>query len=36
VIGQSIDRLVAVWESEEAAEGIAAFLEKRPPRWAAG
>jgi enoyl-CoA hydratase/carnithine racemase len=22
------------WESDEAAEGIAAFFEKRKPRWA--
>ena len=30
----SIAGLVARWESPEAAEGIAAFFAKRPPRWA--
>ncbi|MRX50318.1 crotonase/enoyl-CoA hydratase family protein [Paracoccus sp. S-4012] len=34
VIAHSIGRLIAVWEGEEAAEGIAAFFEKRPPAWA--
>lgn len=34
VIEDTMDRLVRVWEGEEAAEGIAAFFEKRPPRWA--
>ncbi len=38
-IEQSDDRgqhraLVTRWESHEAAEGIAAFLEKRKPDWA--
>ncbi|MFC3167945.1 crotonase/enoyl-CoA hydratase family protein [Paracoccus fontiphilus] len=33
VIADSIDRLVAVWEGDEAPEGIAAFFEKRRPRW---
>jgi methylglutaconyl-CoA hydratase len=33
VIEASIDRLVEAWESPEAEEGIAAFLEKRPARW---
>lgn len=33
VIDDSIDRLVAVWEGNEAAEGIAAFFDKRKPRW---
>ncbi|RYH12360.1 crotonase/enoyl-CoA hydratase family protein [Tropicimonas sp. IMCC6043] len=32
-IAGSIEALVRRWESEEAAEGIAAFLEKRPARW---
>ncbi|MFV0291790.1 MAG: crotonase/enoyl-CoA hydratase family protein [Paracoccus sp. (in: a-proteobacteria)] len=32
-IGHSIDRLVAVWEGDEASEGIAAFFEKRKPYW---
>jgi len=34
VIEDTMDRLVRVWEGEEAAEGIAAFFEKRKPRWA--
>lgn len=29
----TIDALVARWESDEAAEGIAAFFEKRAPSW---
>lgn len=33
VIEDSIDRLVAVWEGTEAPEGIAAFFDKRKPRW---
>ncbi len=33
VIEDSIDRLVAVWEGDEAPEGIAAFFDKRKPRW---
>ena len=33
VIEASIDRLVATWETPEAAEGIAAFLERRPASW---
>lgn len=33
VIEDSIDRLVAVWEGDEAPEGIAAFFDKRRPRW---
>lgn len=33
VIEDSIDRLVAVWEGDEAPEGISAFFEKRKPRW---
>ena len=33
VIADSIDRLVAVWEGDEAPEGIAAFFDKRKPRW---
>lgn len=36
VIENSIDRLVAAWDGEEAPEGIAAFFEKRKPRWQAG
>ena len=31
---RTVDRLVERWESEEAAEGIAAFLAKRRPGWA--
>jgi len=34
VIDATIEHLVAAWEGEEAPEGIAAFFEKRPPRWA--
>ncbi len=33
-IAESIDALVTRWESAEAAEGIAAFFERRSPRWA--
>lgn len=33
VIEDSIDRLVAAWEGDEAPEGIAAFFDKRKPRW---
>jgi len=32
-IAATIDRLVAVWEGDEADEGIAAFFEKRKPAW---
>lgn len=32
-IDDSIDRLVAVWEADEAPEGISAFFEKRKPGW---
>ncbi|WP_374634629.1 crotonase/enoyl-CoA hydratase family protein [Paracoccus sp. (in: a-proteobacteria)] len=32
-IEASIDALVAVWEGDEAPEGIAAFFDKRKPRW---
>lgn len=34
VIEDSIRRLADAWESEEAKQGIAAFLEKRAPPWA--
>ncbi|MBU2982069.1 crotonase/enoyl-CoA hydratase family protein [Lentibacter algarum] len=34
VIDATIERLVQVWEGEESKEGIAAFFEKRKPRWA--
>lgn len=33
VIADSIEALVAVWEDDEAPEGIAAFFDKRKPRW---
>nr|WP_111301022.1 crotonase/enoyl-CoA hydratase family protein [Paracoccus saliphilus] len=33
VIEDSIDRLVKVWEGDEAPEGIAAFFDKRKPHW---
>ncbi|MCV6591425.1 MAG: crotonase/enoyl-CoA hydratase family protein [Silicimonas sp.] len=36
VIEATIDRLAEAWESAEAREGIAAFLEKRKPAWAQG
>lgn len=32
-IDDSIDRLVATWEAQEAPEGISAFFEKRTPAW---
>lgn len=32
-VDETIKRLADSWETEEAAEGIAAFLEKRKPRW---
>ena len=32
----SIDALIAQWEGNEANEGIAAFFEKRAPRWQVG
>lgn len=34
VIDVTIEHLADCWESEEAREGIEAFLDKRPPRWA--
>ncbi|MBL3574661.1 crotonase/enoyl-CoA hydratase family protein [Rhodovulum sulfidophilum] len=34
-IEASIARLVAAWETEEAAEGIAAFFARRKPAWSA-
>ncbi len=36
VVAETIDALVRRWESDEAAEGVAAFFEKRRPRWAQG
>ena len=35
IIDATIDRLVGAWEGDEAPEGIAAFFEKRKPRWQA-
>ena len=35
-IDASIDALIAQWEGDEAPEGVAAFFDKRPPRWAQG
>ncbi|MEL6475795.1 MAG: crotonase/enoyl-CoA hydratase family protein [Pseudomonadota bacterium] len=34
VIAETIERLADTWETEEAAAGITAFLEKRAPPWA--
>lgn len=34
VLARTVEALVTRWESEEAAEGIAAFFEKRDPSWA--
>ncbi|MFO7920625.1 crotonase/enoyl-CoA hydratase family protein [Rhodobacteraceae bacterium W635] len=36
VVALTIDALVDAWESEEAPEGVAAFFEKRKPRWQEG
>ncbi len=36
VIEATIERLADTWDTEEAREGIAAFLEKRKPAWAKG
>jgi methylglutaconyl-CoA hydratase len=36
MIAASIDALIAQWDGDEAAEGIAAFFEKRQPSWALG
>ncbi len=33
IIDATIDRLVAAWEGDEAPEGIAAFFDRRKPRW---
>ncbi|NTG49314.1 crotonase/enoyl-CoA hydratase family protein [Agrobacterium rhizogenes] len=33
VIDRVIEQLVEAWESEEAREGLAAFLERRQPKW---
>ncbi|TCL71138.1 crotonase/enoyl-CoA hydratase family protein [Rhizobium sp. BK251] len=33
VIEATIERLADTWETEEAREGISAFLERREPRW---
>ena len=35
VIDASVAALVRVWEGDEAPEGIAAFFDKRAPRWSA-
>ena len=35
VIDTSIDALIAVWEDDEAPEGITAFFDRRKPRWQA-
>ena len=34
VIEDSVARLADAWETDEAAQGIAAFLDKRKPPWA--
>lgn len=33
VIAETIEALARRWDSEETAEGISAFFEKRPPKW---
>ncbi len=33
VIDRVIEQLVEAWESEEAREGLAAFFERRQPKW---
>jgi methylglutaconyl-CoA hydratase len=33
VIARSVDALIACWDGAEAAEGIAAFFDKRAPDW---
>lgn len=33
LIESTVEDLIAVWEGDEATEGIAAFFEKRKPRW---
>jgi enoyl-CoA hydratase/carnithine racemase len=33
VINDTIRQLADTWETEEASEGLASFLEKRKPRW---
>ena len=33
-VAETIEALVERWETDEAREGIAAFFERRPPRWA--
>jgi len=35
-IAETIDALIARWESPEAEEGIAAFFDKRKPQWGKG
>ena len=36
MIDATIAALVRAWEGDEAAEGIAAFFEKRKARWVKG
>ena len=36
VVEATVTALADAWETAEAREGIAAFLEKRPPPWADG
>lgn len=36
VIAETIEALITRWESDEAAEGVAAFFARRKPRWAEG
>ncbi len=33
-VAASIDALIAAWDGDEAAQGIAAFFDKQPPPWA--
>jgi methylglutaconyl-CoA hydratase len=36
VVAETVEALLRRWDSPEAAEGIAAFFERRPPSWIAG
>ena len=36
LIAETAEALADAWEDPEAQEGVAAFFERRKPRWAAG